>query len=370
MNKQHQISLMDLSRQYRLIKKQVLPAINEVLDSARYINGSQVKQFEEEFAKYCNASYCVGTSNGTDSLILSLRALGIGNGDEVVTVPNTFTATTEAVHLVGAKIVFCEIDPKTHNLDPDFLKRVITKKTKAVIPVHLHGNPCNMDAILKITKPKKIFVIEDASQAHGAKYKGKIIGSLKSDITCFSFHPVKNLGAYGDAGGIVTNSARIAKAVRMLINHGRHGHHDHMIIGTTGRLDTLQAAIIKTKLPYLDNWNKKKGYLANYYRLHLPKHIKVSQIVPGGESANHVFAIFVKERDRLTKFLNEQGIETGMHYPQTLHLQPAYRYLGYKKGDFPIAEQFALQTMSLPLYPHMKKSEIDYVIQKIQEFYS
>lgn len=370
MTKKQNISLMDLPGLYRVVKSKTTPAMNEVLESAKYINGPQITQFEEQFAKYCNVKHCVGISNGTDALILALRALNIGPGDEVITTPNTFTATAEAIYLVGAKVVFCEIDSQTFNLDPKFLSKVITKKTKAVIPVHLHGHPADMDPILKITKPKGIYVIEDASQAHGATYKGKIIGSLKSDITTFSFHPVKNLGAFGDAGGIVTNSAKLAKNVRMLINHGRHGHHDHMIIGSTGRLDTLHAAVLTVKLKFLNDWNKQKSRWAEYYRKNLPNNLRLSRIVDGATSANHVFAVFTKDRDKLKQFLNANGIETGMHYPQVLHLQPAYKYLGHKKGDFPISERFADETLSLPLYPHMKKNEIDYVIQKVREYYS
>lgn len=360
---------MDLPGQYQLVEKKILPKVKKVFESGRYILGSEIKEFEDNFAKYCGVKYCVGTSSGTESLLLALRALDVGPGDEVITVPNTFTATAEAIVLVGAKPVFCDVDPKTMNMDPKSLKTKITKKTRAVIPVHLHGNPCDMSEIYKITKPKKIAVIEDAAQAHGAKYKGKKIGSLKSDFTAFSFHPVKNLGAFGDGGALVTFSKRLADKVRMLINHGRKGHHTHIIIGTTARLDTVQASILNIKLKFLDRWIKSKLELVKYYKKRLPKFCMTIQTTDNSESAHHVFAILVPNRDSLAKFLSQNGIETGMHYPIPLHMQPAYKFLGHRKGAFLVAEYYASHTLSLPLFPHMTKSQVDDVIKKIKEFY-
>lgn len=360
---------MDLPGQYRLVEKQVLPKIKEVLKSGRYIMGPEVTKFEENFAKYCHVKHCIGTSSGTESLYLSLLALGIGAGDEVITVPNTFTATAEVIVLVGATPVFVDVDPKTMNLDPKALKSKITGKTKAVIPVHLHGNPVDLDEIYKITFPKKIAVIEDAAQAHGAKYKGKIIGSSKSEFICFSFHPVKNLGAFGDAGAIVTNDSKLAEIVRKLSNHGREDHYFHSLIGTTGRLDALQGAILDIKLKKLNKWTRAKTKWAGYYKKKLSGICKFIETTTGGESAHHVVALLTDRRDELSTYLKSFGIETGVHYPTPLHIQPAYKFLGHKKGDFPVAEKYAEETLSLPLYPHMKKEEIDFVIQKIHQFY-
>lgn len=368
-SKDFKISLMDLPGQYKQIYSRVEKIIKEVLRSARFIQGPQVTAFEQEFAEYCGAKYCIGVSSGTDALIFALRALDIKEGDEVITVPNTFTATVEAICLVGATPVFVDVDPKTMNIDPKQIKKAITKKTRAIIPVHLHGNPADLDEIYRISK-EKIAIVEDAAQAHGAKYKGKILGSHRSEFVVFSFHPVKNLGAFGDAGAILTNNKKYEQKIRMMINHGRSGHHNHMLIGTTGRLDTLQAAILSVKLKMLDDYNSKKSFWVNYYKKNLPSNIELEKETPHSESAHHVFAILVENKDKLREFLTDNGIETGMHYPQALHTQPAYRFLGYKRGDFPVAEKFTEQTLSLPLFPHIKKNQIDFVISKIREFYA
>lgn len=360
---------MDIPGQYRLVEKEVLPRIKQVLESGRYIMGPEVAKFEDNFAKFCHAKYCVGTSSGTESLYLALMALGIGRGDEVITVPNTFTATAEAIVLVGATAVFCDIDPKTANMDPASLKTRITKKTRAVIPVHLHGNPVDLDGIYKITKPKKIAVIEDAAQAHGAKYKGKVIGSHQSEFVCFSFHPVKNLGAFGDAGAVVTDDKKREEVIRKLSNHGREDHYLHSMIGTTGRLDAIQGAILDIKLKYLNVWITAKAKLVEYYKSKLSGICKFIETTKAGESAHHVFAILAQNRENLAKFLKEEGIETGIHYPTPLHLQPAYKFLGYKKGDFPVAEKYADETLSLPLFPHLTFNQIDYIVKKIKQFY-
>lgn len=369
MKKNKRISLMDLPGQYKLVEKVVLPRIKEVLKTGRYIMGPEVTRFEEGFAKFCEAKYCIGTSSGTESLYIALMALGIGSGDEVITVPNTFTATAEVIVLRGAIPVFCDIDPETMNLDTKSLASKITKQTKAIIPVHLHGNPVDLDEIYKITKSKGIAVIEDAAQAHGGKYKGKIIGSNDSIFTCFSFHPVKNLGAFGDAGAIITNDAKLAEIVRKLINHGREDHYFHSLVGTTGRLDAIQGAVLDIKLKYLPKWIKAKAKIAEYYQKKLSDICEFIKVTEGGESAYHVVAILTPKREELAKYLKENGIETGVHYPTVLHLQPAYKFLGYKKGDFPVAEKYANETLSLPLYPHMTREEADFVIGKIRHFH-
>jgi len=363
------IPLVDLKGQYQEISKEIDKAVQKVLVSGRYIQGPQVAQFEKNFAKYCHAKYCVGVSSGTEALTVALRVLGIGRGDEVITVPNTFTATAEAIILVGATPVFMDVDSKTFNMNPKLLDRVITKKTKAVIPVHLHGNPVDMDGIFKVIKNKKIAIIEDAAQAHGAKYKGRMIGSLGSDFTCFSFYPAKNLGGMGDAGAIVTNNRYYDQKIRLLIDHGRTNHFDHVSIGTTARLDTIQAAVLSIKLKLLDKWNKSRRKWANYYREKLSNKFQFEEETVGGESVYHVLAILTQQRDKLAEFLRSYGIEVGIHYPKNLHLQPAYKYLGYKKGDFKVAESFAERTLSLPLFPHITKDQVDYVISNIKKYF-
>lgn len=360
---------MDLPGQFKLVEKEVLPKIRDVLRSGRYIMGPEVIKFEVNFAKFCQAKYCIGTSSGTESLYLALIALGIGRGDEVITVPNTFTATAEVIVLVGATPVFCDVNPKTMNLDPKALRFRITKKTKAIIPVHLHGNPVDLDEIYKITNPKKIAIIEDAAQAHGAKYKGKVIGSLPSVFTCFSFHPVKNLGAFGDGGAITTNNDKLAEIVRKLSNHGREDHYFHSLVGMTGRLDAIQGAILDIKLKYLAKWVEKKAKLVKHYKKGLTGICKFIDTTIGAQSGHHVFAILTSQREELAEFLKGFGIETGIHYPTPLHLQPAYKFLGYREGDFPIAEKYANETLSLPLYPHMRLEETDFVIGKVRKFY-
>lgn len=367
MNKK--ISLMDLPGQYKQIEKEIMPVIRKVLKSGRYIMGPEVAEFEKNFAKFCHAKYCIGTSSGTESLFLALKALNIGPGDEVITVPNTFTATAEVIVLAGATPVFCDIDPKTKNMDPKSLETKITKKTKAVIPVHLHGNPVDLDEIYKLTNIKKIAVIEDAAQAHGARYKGKIVGSHNSEFVCFSFHPVKNLGAFGDAGAVVTDDPKLATIVRKLSNHGREDHYFHSLVGTTGRLDAIQGAILDIKLKKLNKWTKAKTKWANYYKKKLSDICKFIDVTVGGESAHHVVALLTSRRDDLSAYLKRFDIETGVHYPTPLHVQPAYKFLGYKEGDFPVAEKYAKETLSLPLYAHMKQRDINFIIKKIREFY-
>lgn len=364
------ISLMDLPGQYKQIEKRVNHEVLSVLASGRYILGPKLSSFEKEFAQYCNVKFAIGTNSGTHSLLYSLLALGIGAGDEVITVPNTFTATAEAIYYSGAKIVFCDVNRETFNMDPASFKSKISSRTKAVIPVHLHGNPADMDRITKIARTRKIFVIEDAAQAHGARYKGAKVGSLKSDLTCFSFHPVKNLGAFGDGGAICTNSSSLAKKIRLITNHGRVNHYRHATIGTTGRLDEIQAAVLSVKLKYLDqNINKKKA-LVKTYRENLPQQLTSIKNTEGSQSAYHVFAACSKQRDALARHLTKNNVEVGLHYPIPLHLQPAYKFLGYKTGDFPVAEKYARETLSLPLYPHMTKREQQFVINKIKEFYN
>ena len=364
------IPLSDFKAQYQSIKKEIQNAINQVLNSTQFILGEDVKKFEEEFAKFCKVKYSVGVGNGTDALYLALRACGISRGDEVITQPNTFIATVEAITLNGAKPVFVDINPQTYNINANKIKKVITKKTKAIIPVHLYGQPVDTDPILKIAKKYKLFVIEDAAQAHGAEYKGKKVGSL-GNIACFSFFPAKNLGAYGDGGMIVTNNEKIAKKIRMLRNHGRVEKYEHLMEGTNSRLDELQAAILRVKLRHLDKWNKARRQRAKIYDEAFEHLEEVgTPFVPSWATpVYYVYTIKTKKRDNLQKYLKKKGISTGIYYPIPLHLQPAYKYLNYKKGDFPEAEKTADEILSLPMYPELKISQIKFITNSIKDFY-
>jgi len=378
------IPLVDLKSQYKEIKPEIQEAINRVLDSTAFILGEEVAKFEEEFAKYCGTRYAIGTSSGTSALHLALLSLGIGEGDEVITTPYTFTATVETIIHCGAKPVFVDINSRNYNIDPEKIKefletdcnldhktgqlanRLTGKLVKAIIPIHLYGQPADLDPILKLARKYNLKVIEDACQAHGAKYKGKRVGSI-GDVGCFSFYPGKNLGAYGDGGMVVTNNEEIANKIRCLRDHGRREKYEHQMIGYNYRLDALQAAILKVKLKYLDKWNEKRKKNASIYN-ELFKDLDV--ITPYREEyAKHVYHLYViriKGRDKVYKFLQEKGIACGIHYPLPLHLQKAYHYLGYKKGDFPIAEECAQEVVSLPIYPELKRDQIKYIVETLK----
>ena len=387
------IPLVDLKSQYEEIKDEIQEAINRVLDSSAFILGEEVAKFEEEFAKFCNTKYAIGTSSGTSALHLALLSLGIGEGDEVITTPYTFTATVETIIHCGARPIFVDINPRNYNIDvqklEEFIKRrcrfnsktgqLVNRPTgqrtngptdqrvKAIIPIHLYGQPADLDPILKLAKKYNLKVIEDAAQAHGAEYKGRKVGSI-GDIGCFSFYPGKNLGAYGDGGMVVTNDEEIADKIRCLRDHGRKEKYEHFMIGYNYRLDALQAAILKIKLKYLNEWNEKRRKNASIYN-ELLKDLDI--VIPYEEEyVKHVYHLYVirtKERDEVYKFLQKKGIACGIHYPLPLHLQKAYRYLGYKEGDFPVAEECAREVISLPIYPELKREEIEYIVKTLKK---
>jgi dTDP-4-amino-4,6-dideoxygalactose transaminase len=334
--------------------------------------GEELERFEEEFALFCNTKYAIGVANGSDALILALIACEIGEGDEVITVPNTFIATTEAITHVGGKIVFADIDPKTYTIDISKIEEKINERTKAIIPVHLYGQPANMDPIMRLAKKYDLKVIEDAAQAHGAEYKGEKVGSI-GDVACFSFYPGKNLGAYGDAGMITTNSEEIAKKVKLLRNHGRiTKKYEHEIEGCSSRLDNLQAAILRVKLKYLNNWNDSRRDNAKKYNELLND---TAGIVTPYEAdyAKHVYHLYVirteKGRDKLREELKLKGVATGIHYPIPLHLQPAYSYLGYKKGDFLVTEKASEEILSLPMFAELTGEQICETYQLIIDYH-
>jgi dTDP-4-amino-4,6-dideoxygalactose transaminase len=363
------VNFVDLKAQYQSIKPEIDSAIQDVISNTAFILGKAVADFEEKFAKYCRVKYSLGINSGTSALIMAMKALGIGEGDEVITTPNTFIATAEAISYAGATPVFVDIEEKSYNLDPARLQKVITDKTKAVIPVHLYGQPADMDPILEIAKKSGIAVIEDACQAHGAEYKGKRAGSL-GKVGCFSFYPGKNLGAYGEGGGVTTDDEGIAQKVKMLRDHGSPKKFYHQYVGNNCRLEGIQGAVLAVKLKYLDQWNQARRKNADLYRRHLAgTGVKLPQEMPYAKHVYHVFCIRVKNREKLIDFLSKKGIFTNIHYPIPIHLQKAYEFLGYKKGDFPVTEGCMDEILSLPMFAELTEEQIKYAADCIKEFY-
>lgn len=362
------IPILSLSEQYKAIEPEITAAIKEVLNSSRFILGQQAELFEKEFAEYCGIDNAIGVNSGTDAIFLALKALGIKEGDEVITVPNTAIPTVSAIRMTGAKPVFVDIDEATYLMNPELLPSKITPKTKAIVPVHLYGQCCEMKKITAIAKENGLFVVEDACQAHGAEYAGKKAGTL-SDIGCFSFYPSKNLGAYGDGGMIVTNNPVLAEKVKMMRNYGQPQRYVCSIEGINSRLDEIQAAILRVKLKHLDNWNKKRVEYARLYKA-LIKNDKITLPFESsaGKHAHHLFVIRTKERDKLKKFLEEKEIGTEIHYPIPIHLQKGYEFLMLKEGTCPVAETAMKEILSLPLYPELKREQITYVADKINAF--
>ena len=350
------------------LDKELRDAFNRVFTRSWYIEGVEDEDFEKAFAEYCDSKYCVGVGNGLDALFLALKGLGIKEGDEVIVPSNTYIATALAVTYVGATPVFVEPDIRTFNIDPSRIEEAITEKTKAIMPVHLYGQPCDMDPIMEIAKKYGLFVVEDCAQAHGATYKGKVIGSF-GDAAGFSFYPGKNLGALGDAGATVTNDEGLANKVRALGNYGSDYKYHHIYKGNNSRLDELQAAFLAAKLPRLNSMNEERRRIAQKYIDGIKNEEVILPYIP--EYANpvwHIFGIRCKRRDELEKFLNDAGIGTNKHYPIPMHLQECYKDLGFKEGDFPIAEEISATELSLPMYYGMTDEEVQYVIDRVNEF--
>lgn len=362
------IPLVNLKSQYQSIKKEINEAINNILDTTAFIDGPIVDEFEKDFARYCNCKYAISMNSGTAALHISMLALGFKAGDEVITTPHTFIATSEAISQSGAKIVFADIDPKTYNIDPKKVEKAITSRTKAILPVHIYGQPSDMTSIQSIAKKHNLAVIEDCCQAHGAKIQDQTVPIC--DIGAFSFYPGKNLGAYGDGGILVTNSEEIAKKCSMLRDHGRLTKYEHEMEGYNQRLDTIQAAILSIKLKQLNKWTDMRIKNAGLYT----EKLKGLDIITPYVSENykhvyHLYVIQVHKRDQLLKFLNDNKIGAGIHYPIPLHLQPAYKHMSLGRGSFPVTEKLADSIISLPMYPEITEEEIDYIVMKINEFY-
>ena len=365
------VPFLDLKAQYRAIKDEVHTAINEVIENTAFAGGPYVAKFEQEFAKFCGVKHAIGVGNGTDALWMALVSLGVGAGDEVITTPNTFIATAEAISLAGATPVFIDIDEKTHNMNPALIEAALTKKTKAIIPVHLFGQPADMDPIMAIAQKHSLHVIEDACQAHGAEYKGKKAGSI-GVIGCFSFYPGKNLGAYGEGGGIITNDDSLAAKMKMFRDHGQAKKYYHDIIGWNARLDGIQGAVLNVKLKYLNNWTEARRKHARDYTTGLStiKEIIVPEEAEYAKHVYHIYAIRVKDRDKLMAYLGEKGISCGIHYPVPLHLQAAYGFMKKGEGSFPIAEKCASEYLSLPMFAELTDEQVAYVIEQIKMYYA
>ncbi len=363
------VPFLDLKAQYESIKDEINVAIQKVLDSSAFASGPFVAAFEKEFAEFCKCKYAVGVGSGTEALWLTMLALGIGQGDEVVTVPNTFIATCEAISFCGAKPVFVDIDEQYYTMNPDLIEAVITSKTKAIVPVHLFGQMADMDPIMDIAKRYGLYVIEDACQAHGGEYKGKKAGSV-GDAGCFSFYPGKNLGAYGEAGAVVTNNEDLNKKIKMMRDHGQSKKYYHDIIGWNARMDGLQGAILNVKLKHLNNWNEARRINARLYKKMLNNTIDI--IIPHEASfckhIYHIYAIQVKNRNKLVSSLRDMNIFCGIHYPVPLHLQSAYSFMGDKKGFFTVGEKTSEEFVSLPMFPELNEEQIFYIVGNIKNF--
>jgi dTDP-4-amino-4,6-dideoxygalactose transaminase len=363
------IPFFSFEKRNQQVKAETLRAFEQFFDSAWYVLGGSTKAFEENYAKFNQVDYCVGVSNGLDALHLSLRALGIGKGDEVIVPSNTYIATVLAVSYTGATPVFVEPRMETANLNPDLIEQAITKRTKCIMPVHLYGQPCEMDRIMAIAEAHGLYVVEDNAQAHGATYNGKMTGSF-GHINATSFYPTKNLGALGEAGAVTTNDAELAEKIRTLRNYGSQKRYYNEVIGYNNRIDEFEAAYLNVALQYLDEWTAERQKLAAFYKGALSdiSNIQLFEEAEGAECVHHLFVIKTEKRDELRAFLTEQGIGTQIHYPIPPHLQSAYKDLGLPAGSFPIAEELAQTCLSSPLWVGMTKTQVDHISMQIRNF--
>jgi dTDP-4-amino-4,6-dideoxygalactose transaminase len=363
------VPFVDLKAQYQTIASQMDEAISRVVADADFVLGRDVEVFEREFADFCEAEYAVGVDSGTSALELALRAHGIGEGTEVITVSHTFIATVTSISYTGARPVLVDVDRDTYNIDPGKIEAAITDRTKAVVPVHLYGQSADLDPLLAIARKHDLIVIEDACQAHGARYKGKRVGAL-ADAGCFSFYPGKNLGAYGDAGMVVTNNKETAERIRLLRNYGQPQKYQHVTMGYNRRLDSLQAAVLQVKLQHLDQWNASRQRAARLYDelLEDAEGIRTPYTAEESSHAYHLYVVQHSQRDRLAGYLREQGVATGLHYPTPVHLQPCYDDLGLRSGALPVTEAIASRVISLPMFAEITAEQIEYVCEHIKRF--
>jgi dTDP-4-amino-4,6-dideoxygalactose transaminase len=359
------VPYLDLKAQYESIKPEIDAALARVLDSGQFVLGTEVAGFEQEFAAYCGAAECIGLNSGTSALHLALLAAGVGPGDEVITVPFTFVASVAAVLYTGARPVLVDIDPRSFTMDPAAIEALITSRTKAILPVHLYGQPADMDPIMEVARRHHLVVIEDAAQAHGAKYKGRPVGSI-GDITCFSFYPGKNLGAYGEAGAVTTSNPEYARTIRMLRDWGQDSKYHHVLHGFNFRMEAFQGAILRVKLRHLERWTEaRRAIVGKYNHLLASSGVERPKEMLWGRHVYHVYTLRTDDRDQLHASLQKEGIQTGIHYPVPVHLQPAYADLGYGRLAFPQSEKAADQVLCLPLYPEMTDDQIERVSEAL-----
>jgi dTDP-4-amino-4,6-dideoxygalactose transaminase len=364
-----EIPFVNITAQHKPIKDEILTAISKVIDHSQFILGDEVAEFERQFAELCGVRYAIGVNSGTDALILALKSVGIGPGDEVITVPNSFITSTSCIMFLGATPVFVDVRDD-YNIDPSKIEQAITQRTRAIIPVHLTGRPSDMDKILKISKSYNLFVIEDCAQAVTSEYKGRRVGSF-GDIGCFSLHPLKTLNACGDGGMLTTNNEELYEKLKLLRNNGLKTRDECEMWSDNSRLDTLQAAILLVKLKYLEKWTEKRRSNAHFYQKHLANlsQVKVPFDKPYERAVYHTFVIQAEQRDLLKSHLAKCGISTNIHYPIPIHLQKAASVLGYKLGSFPVTEELSKNILSLPVYPELKEDELEYVVKCIYQFY-
>jgi len=363
------IPFLDLKAQHRALKSELMEAASRVLDSCAFASGPEVAAFEEELAAYCDVKFAAGVNTGTSALHLALLAAGIGPGDEVITVPHTFMATVSAIRYAGAKPVFVDVDPVTYTMDPRLIEGAVTRHTKAVMPVHLYGQPADMDPIMAAARKHDLLVIEDACQAHGAEYKGKRAGSI-GHMAAFSFYPGKNLGACGEGGAFVTNDPEHIKKVRMLRDWGQEKRYHHALEGYNYRMDGIQGAFLKVKLKHLPAWTEaRRAAAAHYAELWKGSGVRFPREAEGRQHVYHIYALMAKNRDHLSKALNDKGIATGFHYPIPVHLQPCFAHLGYKAGQFPVSEKAAAEEISIPMFPELTGEQIAEIVTTVKASY-
>lgn len=363
------VPYLDLQAQYRGLQGEIETAVKRVLEGGSYVLGPEVEQFETEFARYCGSEFCVAVGSGTAALTIALKSLDIGPGDEVITAASTFIATAAAIAHTGARPVLVDVDHSSRNLDPNRLERAITERTRAVVPVHLYGRPAEWDAIAAIAAGRGLPLIEDAAQAHGAECRGRRIGSL-GRMAAFSFYPAKNLGACGEGGAVTTSDAGLAECLRMLRDHGSSRKYHHEILGYNARIDAIQGAVLRIKLRHLDEWNRRRREVASLYNdllADLP--IVLPTDLVQGKQVFHVYVIGVERRDELQEHLAGHGVPSIIHYPIPIHLQPAFAYLGYSVGDFPVTEKLAGSVLSLPIFPEMTDQQVEYVAASVKGFF-
>jgi len=362
------VPFLDLKAQYRGIRDEVNAAILNVVESGQFVLGDAVEAFEKNFAAYCNVEHAVALNSGTSALHVALLAAEIGPGDEVITVPMTFVATTAAVLYAGATPVFVDVDPVTWTMDPAAIKAAVTAKTRAILPVHLHGRMADMGAIMAVAQRHDLIVIEDAAQSHGADHHDRRAGSIGA-VGCFSFYPGKNLGAYGEGGAAVTNDAGLARRMRALRDWGQEGKYNHVMHGFNYRMDGIQGAVLDVKMRHIEGWTEaRRAHAARYNEMFAALGLDLGLPAPEGNSRHvwHVYAVRMKERDRVASCLKDRGVATGIHYPVPVHMQPAYRDRGYRQGNLPISERLAAEFLSLPIFPEMSNDQIDEVVEAVR----